>query len=177
MAMQMLGVKKDWEKVHVDDCYKLTSALNGTSIDLPQNLTAVKEYDSITIFKKRHLSLDQVEFKLGTITLGKQTVNIEKIHTFPDLKTGFFVDANKIPKSAVVRFKLEGDLFKKFGGGTKSLSDYFTDKKIPLRLRNDIPLLADGNKILAIFGLAVSDDVKVDHSTENILKLTKEGTL
>jgi len=90
------------------------------------------------------------------------------------LRSGFFVDKDKIPPTATIRTKEDGDIFTKFGGGTKSLNDYFTDKKIPQRIRDFIPLIADGNKILAIFGVAVSDLVKVDSKTQTILEIIKK---
>ena len=60
-----------------------------------------------------------------------------------------------------------GDKFTKFGGGTKNLGDWFTDKKIPVRLRGSIPLLADGNDILIVFGVEISEKVKVDKDTKD----------
>ncbi len=77
-------------------------------------------------------------------------------------------DFDKVPDGAVVRFKREGDKFTKFGGGTKGLGDYFTDKKIPARLRGAIPLVADGNNILIIGGVEISDGVKITDETANI---------
>ena len=74
-------------------------------------------------------------------------------------------DGGKIPKSAAVRFMRAGDKFTKFGGGTKKLGDYFTDKKIPVRLRRSIPLLCDGNDVLIIFGVEISEKVKTDGGT------------
>ncbi len=74
-------------------------------------------------------------------------------------------DGGKIPKSAVVRFMRAGDKFTKFGGGTKKLGDYFTDKKIPVRLRRSIPLLCDGSDVLIIFGVEISEKVKTDGGT------------
>ncbi|MDY6367462.1 MAG: tRNA lysidine(34) synthetase TilS [Clostridia bacterium] len=88
--------------------------------------------------------------------------------------TGLYGDFNKIPKTAVIRTKKDGDVFKKFGGGTKKLADYFTDVKIPLRLRDEIPLLCDKNEVLVVFGKAVSDKIKVDETTEKIIKFTYE---
>ena len=88
-----------------------------------------------------------------------------------NLKEGLYLDQDKIPKTAVIRTKKDGDRFTKFGGGTKSLSDYLTDKKIPLKDRDFLPVIADGNEILAIFSLAVSDKVKIDNQTKNILKI------
>ena len=78
----------------------------------------------------------------------------------------------KMPKTAVIRTKRDGDKFTKFGGGTKKLNDYLTDKKVPLRIRDNLVVIADGNDILAIFDLAISDKIKVDENTENIISLT-----
>ena len=88
-----------------------------------------------------------------------------------DLKSGLYLDLGKVPKTAVIRFKLDGDLFTKFGGGTKPLAEFFTDAKIPLRERDSIPVIADGNDILAIFGIAISQKIKVDKNTKQVVKL------
>ena len=88
-----------------------------------------------------------------------------------DLKSGFYADLNKIPKSAVIRFKKDGDLFTKFGGGTKPLGEYFTDLKTPLRERDYIPVIADKNDVLAIVGVAVSQKIKVDKTTFDIIEI------
>ena len=71
----------------------------------------------------------------------------------------------------MIRFKRDGDKFTKFGGGTKSLNDYMTDKKIPLRLRASIPLIADGSDVLAVIGVAISEKIKVDDTTVKIYKI------
>ena len=63
-------------------------------------------------------------------------------------------------------FRRDGDEFEKFGGGTKSLSDYLIDKKVPVRLRNLTPVLASGNKILIIAGVEISEQLKVDKNTK-----------
>lgn len=80
-------------------------------------------------------------------------------------------DVDKIPDGAVVRFMREGDVFRKFGGGSKKLGDYFTDKKIPVRVRHVIPLVAAGNEILVVGGVEISDAVKVTENTEKIARL------
>lgn len=77
-------------------------------------------------------------------------------------------DADAIPENAVIRFKRDGDRFKKFGGGTKSLGDYFTDSKIPLWARGKIPLIADGSEVLAVCGVEISDKIKVTDETVRI---------
>ena len=82
------------------------------------------------------------------------------------LKTLKF-DLDKLPRGAVVRFKREGDRFTKFGGGTKSLSDWLTDKKAPQSLRASVPLVCLGNEVYIVGGAEISEKIKVDDSTVN----------
>ena len=49
------------------------------------------------------------------------------------------------------------------------MGDWFTDKKIPVRLLNTIPLLCDGNDVLLIFGAEISDGIKTDKNTKCVL--------
>ena len=65
--------------------------------------------------------------------------------TEPQIKILKF-DLCAVPKDAIVRTLRGGDKFAKFGGGTKKLCDYFTDKKIPPvrpRKLKDFPLSAN----------------------------------
>ncbi len=170
-ALKLLGVKKDWEKAHIDAAVKLSNANNGTKIDLKDGVVAAKEYDVLTFYRQTDKILEQKPFTVGTTTLGEKTVVIEKTDMPKDLKSGLYLDLDKVPKTAVIRFKLDGDLFTKFGGGTKPLAEFFTDAKIPLRERDSIPVIADGNDILAIFGIAISQKIKVDKTTKQVVKL------
>ena len=77
-------------------------------------------------------------------------------------------DLSAVPENAVIRFKRDGDRFKKFGGGTKSLGDYFTDKKIPLWVRDKIPLIATDSEVLAVCGVEISDKIKITENTKKI---------
>ena len=83
----------------------------------------------------------------------------------------YFADADKIGKNATVRTRRDGDVFCKFGGGEKKLKSYYIDRKYPARLRGQLLLIADGKEIL-FSGLDVSDKIKVDKSTVNVIKLT-----
>jgi tRNA(Ile)-lysidine synthase len=74
-------------------------------------------------------------------------------------------DADKVPANAVIRTRREGDVFKPYKGKTKKLKDYFIDKKIPLRKRDFIPVLACDNEVLLIADTEVSDKIKVDENT------------
>lgn len=172
-ALKSLGIKKDYEKVHVDDAYSLISKQNGSSINLPLGITAIREYDKIVFYKQSTDALPTIPFSIANFSFGESELEVNKV-TAPDLKSGFYLDLDKIPVDTVIRTRKDGDVFTKFGGGTKSLGDFLTDKKIPLKGRDSLALLACKNDVLAIFGVAISDKVKIDDNTKNIIQLIKK---
>ncbi len=166
IAINNLGIEKDYEYVHLCDVAKLKNLQNGSKIVLPKGVVAVKEYDKISIYvDKQKEEFLECAFKTGEFNFGEKTLII----TNEKLENALQFDGDKIPKSASIRRKQEGDIFKKFGGGTKKLKDYLIDKKIPRFSRDDLLVLADKNKVLIIFGVEISDDVKVTESTVNKL--------
>ncbi len=176
MALKELGIEKDWEKVHVDDTYALTSNINGATINLPKGIKATREYEFITFYKSTTSQSVSVPFKDGKILIGDdvylaETLSVKTVN----LKDGIYLDKDKVPNNAVIRYREEGDTFTKIGGGSKKLSDFFTDKKIPKRLRDQLPLVAVGKEILAVLDLTVSDKVKADTTTTEVIKITKES--
>ena len=82
------------------------------------------------------------------------------------------MDLDKIPKDALVRNRRDGDYISKFGGGTKSLGDFLTDKKIPLRLRDKIIVCAKDNDVLFVFGVEISSKVSIDEKTKQVIKIS-----
>ena len=173
IALKKLGVQKDWEKTHIDSVIALKNSVNGASVDMPQSIRAIREYDHIVLFKNKQKETDCLPFGLGKLNLANINITIELVTEQPDIKNGFYADLDKIPKTAQIRTCLPKDMFTKFGGGTKKLCDYFTDKKVPKRIRQDIPLLVDGSNVLAIFGMAISENIKIENNTKKIIKLTK----
>ena len=173
IALRHLGVEKDWEKAHIDQAIKLLGQKNGDKVDLKDGVKIIKEYDKLVLYRENKSETPEIPFSIGEHLFSGQPIKIEIVNSAKNLKDGFFADANKIPKTAVIRTKKDGDVFTKFGGGTKKLCDYLTDKKIPQRVRNCLPLLADGKVILAVFGVSVSEKIKVDDNTKTIIKLEK----
>ena len=86
-------------------------------------------------------------------------------------------DFGKIPGNADIRFMRTGDVFEKFGGGRKNLGSYFTDVKIPVRIRKNVPVVASGSEILIVCGVEISDKVKIDGGTENVAICAAEDYL
>lgn len=170
-ALKYLGVEKDWEKTHIDQVYSLCLSNNATKIDLPKGVVAIKEYDNIVLYLEKSFCFAPIPFCTGEFKVLDKTITVKKIDKPIDLKNGLFIATEKLPNGTVIRLKKDGDKFTKFGGGTKSLSDYFTDLKIPLKDRQTIPLIAKDDTVYAIFGIAVSNLVKAEDSTKTVYQL------
>lgn len=174
-AFVTLGLKKDYTKKNVDAVYALTDAENGKGAELPKNLKAVKEYDKIIIYKEEKPEQKEIPFALGEFKVGGGILKISRSYERkPDYQSGLYFDLEKIPENAVIRFRREGDTFNRFGGKKKKLGDYLTDKKVPLRLRDALPVIASGNEVLILGQIEISDDIKVDKTTEIVVKLNYE---
>lgn len=162
-ALKNIGIRKDVERKHINMICALASGENGKKIALPFDAVAVKEYDFVTICnKQKEIVYLEQPFKCGEFEVeGFGKVSVRRVKEFS--AEGLYLDYRKVPKDAVWRFRQDGDVFTKFGGGTKKLKSYMIDKKIPLRLRDQIPVLAYENEVYAIAGVEISDKVKVEN--------------
>ena len=62
---------------------------------------------------------------------------------------------------AVLRTRRDGDRIRPLGCGDRLLSDVLTDRKIDRPLRDALPLVARGNRILWAVGVCISEDAKL----------------
>ena len=173
--MKKLGIKKDYEKIHAEISYGLKNLENGKEVSLPKGIFAVREYGRIVFYKKTETEPFEKPFKVGKYDFCGKTYSFELAEKQSDedfkIRDNRLIgDFFKIPEGAILRTKRAGDIFTKFGGGTKKLKDYLIDKKIPKRNRDKLLLLAKDEKILIICGIEISDLIRVDKSTSNVLQ-------
>jgi tRNA(Ile)-lysidine synthetase-like protein len=80
------------------------------------------------------------------------------------------IDADKLPKDAVFRFRKDGDEIVKFGGGRKTLKKFFNERKCKVSERGCLPLIAScGKEVFVVCGVEIADAVKVDENTSRVL--------
>ncbi len=165
-AVKRIGITHDIERKHIEAIKNLAlTGENGSRIYLPYDAIVFKEYDYITISnrKKEEVVLNE-PLKCGEFNVPNfGSVVVKRVKDFTPSEGRLYIDYRKVPKTATWRFRKEGDMFTKFGGGTKKLKSYLIDKKIPLRQRNFIPVLADENEVYVIAGVEISDKVKVEN--------------
>jgi tRNA(Ile)-lysidine synthase len=83
-----------------------------------------------------------------------------------------FMDYDRIALPMRIRHRMPGDRMAFLGmEGSKKLTDYFVDCKIPRAARGQIPLLVDARSVIWIAGGRISERVKVTEATEKVLKV------
>ena len=177
--------RKDYTAEQLERLFSLQSADNGKAFGF-LGLTAVKEEQGVAIVEDGAVDcesagvpfLQNLDDSEATEYAGcvacleywryadETAERIRGAYDVPVKTLKFDLDA--IPPTAVIRFKRAGDKFTKFGGGSNSLSDYLTDKKIPQSLRATLPLVCDGSEVLMVGGVEISDKVKVVKDTMRI---------
>lgn len=184
--------RKDYTSEHARRLFNLQFAANGKKFEF-LGLTAYKEKDGITIGEDASMRCvpDGMPYSVF-YNRGSDNYCGQPVCVFAESERGdeanrrwagecfagcdgctvpckiLKYDGDCIPQDAVVRTMKRGDKFKKFGGNTKNLGDFFTDRKIPVRLRNVIPVIARGDKVFMVCGVEISDDIKVTNDTKNI---------
>ena len=147
--------------------------MSETQINLPFGLIARRTYNFLTICpqtqqEQKLLNL-QLPFVVGEFEFDKFTIGV--FTAPPDNLPYLMVDADKIPKGAVIRTRKAGDRFAKFGSGEKKLKDYLIDAKVPQHVRDLIPIVAYDNTVYAVFGQEISQKAKITDTTKNVLYL------
>jgi tRNA(Ile)-lysidine synthase len=93
----------------------------------------------------------------------------------PDLAV---LDPAALGRSVTVRTWREGDRIRPLGlGGTKSLQDLFTDRKVPRSLRHALPVVTANERVAWIAGVAVSEEfaAKPGASQSAVLRASQAG--
>ncbi len=168
-ALRSIGCDHDIESTHLTALVKLKDAENGAKINLPFGYDAYRSYDRLRIIPRRERCTYNEKFDLGTeYAFGGYRYSFVE---YDAIVKGLTFDAESIPEGAVVRTREEGDRFRRCGGREKKLSDYLTDIKIPRYMRDKLLLIACGQKVYAILGVEISDEVKITESTQKIYKI------
>ena len=185
MASERLGCSLS--QIHVIDIFDLVKSINPSGeLNLPNGLHALRTYDRLSIsrrapliktFKETTLVLNSLtslegtsyDVFLGDVKYYNDFANSEmKIYT--SLNT-FFFKKDKIYGKINVRPRKTGDFIELHGrGGHKSLKKLFIEMKIPRQQRELIPVIADEQGVLAVFGIG-ADIRALSEDRENTLVL------
>ena len=164
------GSLKDITRQHIVlalDCL----AENGAKVNLPYGMEVFRSYDYMLAGRRRK------DAKRGLKFAGRNCENLEKYFSFCEYlykkerkidKKNYTktIDCGKIRDTLCVRYRQTGDrIAVDLEGHCKSLKKYFIDEKIPQYMRDEIPLVCDGQDVVWIVGYRLSPAYYVDQHT------------
>ena len=172
----LTGSKVDLERVHINAVSELIKKQSGKTVCLPFGVSVRREFDFLVFFIAENSEFYEILFvPEKRLPCGKFTVVSGFLKEREKIPGTEYIDFDKLPKNAVLRCRKSGDRISPLGlNGSMSLKKFFINKKIPKQERDTLPLLAKNSEVFAVFGVAVSDKVKICDDTKNILKLYKE---
>lgn len=182
-ALKEVGLEKDYEQIHVNSVLALIENGAGATVNLPHGVSVDCGYGELIFYKETPIEPFEFAFKEGEFDLPNGRLTIEKVclhemnikekvpfFTQKQREGTLFVEDLPILAGAVIRTRKEGDVIKKFGGGTKPLKEFLIDKKIERRTRLSLPVCAVGSEVLFVAGVEISSSVAV--KGKNTYKIT-----
>jgi tRNA(Ile)-lysidine synthase len=110
------------------------------------------------IFENKYFSIEITQ-------INEQT--LKKIKIF---QKGYFnigIDCDKIGSDTVVRSKKDGDSFRPAGRNlTKTLKKLFNEAKVPVRLRSSVPVAANEQGVMWVYGFGADERYQIDENTK-----------
>jgi tRNA(Ile)-lysidine synthase len=138
------------------------------TLDLGGGLRAVAEYGTLRFTRAREESVPgPAELTVpGRVRFADWEVEAK-------LGGGGDVTVTGIGSTATVRGWREGDRMRPAGlGGTKTLQDLFTDRKVPRALRRTLPVVESGGEIVWVAGVAVDERFAAPEGTGGAVSLS-----
>lgn len=167
-------------KKHIEELLKVINSSN-KKIDLPNNIIVEKEYNYLIFKEKETLSTKSYKKILN------KDINLNELGKFEFItdtkeKSNYVIKLNskEITLPLILRNKEEKDIIQvKNLNGNKKVKKIFIDEKIPVRVRNNYPILTDSNNnILWIPGIKKSIyDCYNKDNYDIIIKYTREGDI
>ena len=178
LALKGLGVERDYTALHLENAYGLQGLERGAKLSFPKGVEAEKTEKGVRFYlPKNEAYVEKASAKKFTqdgFDGGRYEV---KASTQPMVEDGGWrvlkVDGEKIPQTAVYRFREEGDFIQRFSGGKKTLKKFFNEEKTPVAEREYLPLIAEENgEVYVVCGVEISEKVKVTADTKSPLYIS-----
>lgn len=189
----LAGKLKDITRQHVTDIVMLSRRQSGRYIMLPYGIMVRAEQEYL-VFERQQGNVSGTEqegisvlqpgiYEFGDYIFEIQIINVEEEEEIlKDFENYFkknqklctkWFSYDKIKSTVQLRYRQSGDyLTINSDDGKKKLKSYMIDEKIPVSMRDKIPVLADGAHVMWVFGYRMSEWYKVTAGTKRILKIT-----
>ncbi len=161
---------------------------SGKRIELPGGFVVQREYGKL-IFKRAGANLkteEQIDKSMqvkirGRVKFGRyliEAVVLEAgecdIERFRAEKNEFveWFDFEKVKEPLVVRYRQAGDRFTPLGlGEEKKVGKFLTAARVPQKVREKVLVVADSKRIIWVWPVRISEQVKLTNQTRKVLQL------
>jgi len=153
---------------------------SGKKYNMPNGITVCISFDKIIFSDKPGESHEeQCDFLVETSIVFNNKIIVNSCFTdkiLPDDANTLYLDYGMLEKRRLtLRSRKNGDKFIPLGmKHSKKIKQFLIEMKIPFDMRNDVPILCDGDEIVAVIPYRIADKYKVTEKTEKILKITQE---
>ncbi|MCX7784673.1 MAG: tRNA lysidine(34) synthetase TilS [candidate division WOR-3 bacterium] len=171
-----LWVWKEYDKLYFEKPNNKNNNLKTKQwlIDINKT-TKIKELDIEVTTKlksiKNKQDLMQIFEFIKHPTSTNLTNTLDLLTSHPKIVLSEWFDMSEISLPLSIRLRRAGDQFIFKKGQIKKLKDVLIDEKIPLRIRNRLPLLCDAKNILWIIGLRRAQIGLISNKTKAILEV------
>lgn len=163
------GVKEP-ERSHIAMAEKLVFSDNPSArAHFPGGVTIERRYDTLQVATtERALGVTPIAVP-GVTEVGDYRIICTPAETIVNTSDTFTVT---VQGEVILRCRQAGDEMK-CSGGTKSLKKLFIDKKIPQSQRLTVPVLADEQGVLGVYGIGANGDRMADQLPAMQLRIRK----
>ena len=182
LALSDADALVDIERKHLEAIFELLTARTGAYITLP-GIEVRTSYELMIFGKAKAKEAFSIPLREGTVSTPAGVFRVESItgrEGFFKSPNVCFMDLKKLAALGVqpeIRTRRDGDRFHPVGAaGGRKLKDFLIDRKVDREKRGELALTACGQEVLFVTGYASSELVKVDESTEKMLRIELVGT-
>lgn len=152
------------ENVHIEAVLEIVK--KGGKTSLPQGFVATVSSNRLH-FEKGGKVETEPEFNVRVEEITAE--NFEKLQKVNNLLLNNAFDCDKIVGKWVLRTRMSGDSIRlKNRGCTKTLTRLMSENKTPITLRDKLPVIADENGVIWVYGAGVAQRVAIGSKTQKI---------
>ena len=154
------------DNLHINEIYRICN--EGGKTGLPLGYVAEVKRGCLILTKQNTQKCENFKFEVQTERrINDLFTNGEKINNL-FLKNS--LDCDKIIGKSVVRTRLAGDSIRLAGRGcTKSLKKLMNELSVPTELRDSLPVIADDEGVIWIYGIGVAQRCAVTKNSRDIM--------
>lgn len=151
-----------------NDVHKVIDAINSVNgavtMNFPGGIKAIASFGTLRFKELNKANHSDVEIICGETTWGNSVISMDNIDAVKRISRNpnqLMVSKEKISGKLIVRSVKDGDKMR-MPGGTKSVSRVMREKGIWVEDRGAFPVICDNNGVVAVIGVGINMDYKVE---------------